>query len=47
MDKLAKYRELNGQYDKAVAELKAIQALEDLKKKEIHGILEKIKEVLK
>lgn len=47
MTKLEEYRNLQQKYDEAVKELKAIQALEDLKKKEIHTIIKKIEEVLK
>ena len=47
MNKLEQYRALGKQYDQAVLELKAIQDAEDKKKREIHQILEKIKEAVK
>lgn len=47
MKNLEEYRRLGAEYDQAVKELHEIQAAEDRKKKQIHAILEKIKEVLK
>lgn len=47
MTKYEIYQDLWRQYDKAVLELKEIQAAEDKKKKEIHVLINKIEEAIK